>query len=186
MSKQGLYSSTLCIADKCWTLQLNGQSSFNASYLFLCIRGGKGTIQFFLKKKKLFFLKKTNLNESRLFYYSVPCLFVLCYLRVADVYRVPVERGDVGDCCQVIVQQTGTTHHMVPEDLSHHSFGNPVLDLQQNVEELRSSRARHLNQKTCGQFTKNVWPSYLLVGRCLVRLCEVQTEWKGQGLQYLW
>lgn len=59
---------------------------------------------------------------------------MLCYLRVADVYRVPLERGDVGDCCQVVVQQTGTAHHMVPEDLRHYSFGNPVLDLQQKVE----------------------------------------------------
>lgn len=130
-----------------------------------------------------FFLKSWMRAEL---YYSVPCLFMLCYLRVGDVYGVPVERGDVGDCCQVIVQQTGTTHHMVPEDLSHRSSGNPVLDLQRKVEELRSGWAKHLNPKTHGQLTKNFWWSYLLVGRCLVRLCEVQTEWKGQGLQYLW
>lgn len=130
------------------------------------------------------FLKK--LNEHRLFCYSVTCLFKHCYLREADVYRVPMEGGDVGDCCQVIVQQTGTTHHMVPEDLRHHSFGSPVLDLQQKVEDLRSGWARHLNPKTHSWLAKSFWPFYLLVGRCLVCLCKVQTEWKGQGLQYLW
>lgn len=64
---------------------------------------------------------------------------MLGYLGVADVYQVTVERGDVGDCCQVLVQQIGTTHHVVPEHLSHHSFGNPILDLQWEVKELKSS-----------------------------------------------
>lgn len=75
---------------------------------------------------------------------------MLYYLRVADMYWVPMERSDVGDCCQVTVQQTGTTHHMVPENLSHHSFGNPVPDLQQKMKELKLSKAFEW---------KNLWPS---------------------------
>lgn len=90
-----------------------------------------------MEREPLKFLKQ--LNESGLFYCSVSCLSMFGYLGVADVYLFTLERGDVGDCCQVLVQQTGTTHHVVPEHLSHHSFGNPVLDLQWGVEGLRSS-----------------------------------------------
>lgn len=163
-----------CTADKGWTTQLNGQPCFNAICLLLLIRGGKGIIQI------AFFFKQ---NGSRLFYYSVPCLFMVCYLRVADVYWVPMERGEVGDCCQVTVQQISTTHHMVPEDLSHHSLVNPVFDLQPKVGELQS---RWASPKLQGQIIRIFWLSYLLVGHSLVCLCEVQTGWKGQGLQYLW
>lgn len=62
-----------------------------------------------------------------------------CYLRIGDLYLVPMQRGDVPDCLQVAIQQAGTAHHVVPKDLCHLPFGEPVPHLQQRAEELRCS-----------------------------------------------